>query len=75
MGNLCGDYFFPLIKAYMKYIRTKLLEPAVTKFPRLETVMIESTYGGKDNVLPPRKDCEEQLINIVKRTIDRKGKF
>ncbi len=28
----------------MKFGRTRLLEPAVTTFPRLETLMIESTY-------------------------------
>ena len=58
----------------MKYLKTKILEPAVTKFPRLETVIIEATYGGKDNILPPRKECEYQLIKIVKDTIERKGK-
>lgn len=58
----------------MKYLRTQLLEPAVINFPRLETLMIESTYGGKDNVLKSRKDSEEQLIKIVKDTIANKGK-
>jgi len=58
----------------MKYGRTSLLEPAVTSFPRLETLMIESTYGGKENVLPAKKECDEELINHVKKTIDSKGK-
>lgn len=57
-----------------KYGKTKLLQPAVTRFPRLETVMMESTYGGKEDVLPPRKDCEDQLINIVKETTAQGGK-
>jgi len=58
----------------MKYLKTKILEAAITKFPRLETVIIEATYGGKDNILPSRKECEDQLIKIVKNTIARKGK-
>ena len=58
----------------MKYAKTMLLEPAVTSFPRLETLMIESTYGGKDNILPPREECDEQLKNIIKETVKRKGK-
>lgn len=58
----------------MKFGRTALLEPAVTEFPRLETLMIESTYGGKDNVLPTRKECEDQLKNIILETVKRKGK-
>jgi uncharacterized protein len=57
-----------------KYARTKLLEAAVTKFPRLETMTLEATYGGKDNVQPSREECEKQLTDVIKRTIDRKGK-
>jgi len=58
----------------MKYGNTKALEAADTVFPRLETVIIESTYGGKDNILPSRKDSEDQLINAIKTTLERKGK-
>jgi uncharacterized protein len=58
----------------IKYLKTKLLEAASTKFPRLETLIIEATYGGKDNVLPQRKDAEEDLITVVKNTIENGGK-
>ncbi len=58
-----------------KYARTKLLESAVTKFPRLETMTLESTYGGKDNIQPSREECEKQLIGLMKNTIERKGKI
>ncbi|MAG20072.1 beta-CASP ribonuclease aCPSF1 [archaeon] len=58
----------------MKELSTRLLEPAAVKFPRLETCILESTYGGKDNVLPSRKECEDQLMNTIKETIERKGK-
>src|SRR3989338_3964012 len=44
----------------MKYAKTRLLDAAITNFPRVETIVIESTYGGKDNVLPPRQEAEEQ---------------
>ena len=57
-----------------KYARTKLLESAVTKFPRLETMTLESTYGGKDNIQPPREECERQLVEVIKNTVERKGK-
>lgn len=58
----------------MKYGKTYLLEPAVTKFPRLETVIIESTYGGEQDVLPTRAEAEEQLLKVIKDTLDKKGK-
>jgi len=57
-----------------KFERTNLLDRAVCNFPRLETLIMESTYGGKDNVLPLRKEAEEQLINTIKETIEKKGK-
>ncbi len=57
-----------------KYGRTELLNPAVTEFPRLETLMIESTYGGKDNVLPSRRESENALKKAVKETLENKGK-
>lgn len=58
----------------MKYGRTNLLEPASTRFPRLETVLIESTYGGKDNIMPPEKEVDEFLTNVIKETVARRGK-
>ncbi len=59
----------------IKFGRTHLLEPAATRFPRLETVMIEATYGGKDNILPPEREIDEYFINIIKTTIERRGKI
>ncbi|MBW2988883.1 beta-CASP ribonuclease aCPSF1 [Candidatus Woesearchaeota archaeon] len=63
-----------LYTADMKFWRTRLLDPAITRFPRLETLMIESTYGGKDNVLAPRGEQEGQIRDIIDRTIGRGGK-
>lgn len=57
-----------------KYTRTKLLDRAIANFPRLETMIIEATYGGKANVLPLRKESEEQLINEIRQTIEKGGK-
>ncbi|MBI4150052.1 beta-CASP ribonuclease aCPSF1, partial [Candidatus Woesearchaeota archaeon] len=59
----------------MKYGRTNLLEPASTRFPRLETVLIEATYGGKDNVMPPEKEVDEFLTRVIKETVARRGKI
>jgi len=59
----------------MKFGKTRLLDIAVTKFPRVETLMIESTYGGRENILQSRKECENEFADIIKRTIDKKGKI
>ncbi len=58
----------------LKYAKTHLLGTAVTEFPRLETLMIESTYGGRDNVMPTIREADEYLTNVIKDTIKRKGK-
>ena len=57
-----------------KFAKTRLLDRAIANFPRLETMIIEATYGGKANVLPRRQESEEQLINEIKSTIEKKGK-
>jgi len=59
----------------IKFGRTHLLDPAATRFPRLETMMLESTYGGRDNILPPEREIDEYFINIIKTTIKRRGKI
>ena len=61
----CADY---------KYARTRLLDPAVTVFPRVETAITESTYGAKTDILPPRKETEAIFLNMVKETLEKKGK-
>jgi len=60
--------------ADMKYGKTRLLDAAVTSFPRDETMIIEATYGGKENIVPPRHELEIELIELIKKTIARDGK-
>ncbi len=64
-----------LYTADMKFAKTRLLAQAETRFPRLETLMIESTYGGKDNTLPPVMEQDNLLKQIIKDTVARKGKI
>jgi len=58
----------------MNYENSNLLAAAVTKFPRLETAIMEGTYGGKTDILPTREECEKFLIKTIKETITRGGK-
>jgi hypothetical protein len=57
----------------MKFGKTTLLEPAFTDFQRVETLIIESTYGGVDDIMPPRQEAERQLMEVINRTMERKG--
>ncbi len=54
-----------------KYAPTRLLDRANDKFPRVETLIMESTYGATKQ--QSRREAEAELINIVKRTIERNG--
>jgi KH/beta-lactamase-domain protein len=57
------------------YRKTRLLDPAVNFYPRVESVMVESTYGSKDQIQPPLAEVEERFIKLVKETAERKGKI
>ncbi|HME54355.1 MAG TPA: beta-CASP ribonuclease aCPSF1 [Candidatus Lokiarchaeia archaeon] len=58
-----------------KFQRTKLLEPASYKFPRLETIVIEATYGGPHDVMQSRLESERYLVNLITEVVNRKGKI
>ena len=57
-----------------KFDRTRLFSPAVYTFPRLETLIIDSTYGGAEDIQPFRADAEKELIHVITETIKRGGK-
>ena len=57
-----------------KYRQTNLLDPAISKFPRLEALFMESTYGNPQDVMPTNKEAETQLKDIIVSTLTRGGK-
>ncbi len=57
----------------MKYGFTRLFNNVDMHYPRLETLIIESTYGGKDAFQPNRQEAEDSLLRVVKETIERDG--
>ena len=57
-----------------KFGRTMLLEPATSSFPRAETLIMESTYGGPDDVMSEREVVEGKLARIVNETAEKGGK-
>jgi KH/beta-lactamase-domain protein len=58
----------------IKFDRTKLFLPAVTSFPRVETLILESTYGGPDSLQLPRGEAEERFLLLVRETLEGGGK-
>ena len=58
----------------IKFGDTRLLEAANFEFPRAETLIVESTYGGRYDIQPHRKDAEKLLLSIIQDTVQKKGK-
>jgi KH/beta-lactamase-domain protein len=63
-----------LYTADYKYGKTTLLDPADTKFTRLETMITEGTYGGKDNETESKEESERKFAQYVSDTLGRGGK-
>lgn len=58
----------------LKFSNSKLLDRAASSFPRVDSLIIESTYGGRGNVMPNRIYEEEKFMNIINKTLVRGGK-
>ena len=58
----------------MKYGFTRLLDEADTRYPRIDSLFIESTYGGPGDITPNRKNAEIELMECIKNTVKNGGK-
>ncbi len=58
----------------MKYGFTRLYDPANTKYPRIDSLFIESTYGGNGDMTRNRGDAEHDLMEVIKSTVKNGGK-
>ncbi len=58
----------------IKYSSSRLIDKPKTTFPRLETLIIESTYGGNNDYQPPREEVEKEFVHDVKETLKNGGK-
>ncbi|RQH00101.1 beta-CASP ribonuclease aCPSF1 [Natrarchaeobius oligotrophus] len=57
------------------YKDTRLFNGAVNDFPRVETLVLESTYGGRNDYQTDQKDSERKLKEVIQETYDRGGKI
>jgi len=56
------------------YEDTRLFNGAVNDFPRVETLVLESTYGGRNDYQTDQEDSERKLKQVIQNTYDRGGK-
>ncbi len=60
-----GDY---------KYGRTQLFDSATWNYPRVETLITESTYGAKEDIMPLREEVEANFVNAINGVLKNGGK-
>ncbi|MEP0824098.1 MAG: beta-CASP ribonuclease aCPSF1, partial [Nitrososphaera sp.] len=60
-----GDY---------KYAKTQLLDSAVSMYPRVETLITESTYGNTTDVMPDQQVVYRTFSDSINKTLTEGGK-
>jgi len=55
------------------YDDTRLFDGAVNDFPRVETLVLESTYGGRNDYQTDQGDSERDLKRVINETYERDG--
>ena len=60
-----GDY---------KFARTQLLDSAVSMYPRVETLITESTYGNTTDVMPDQQVVYRSFTESINKTLTQGGK-
>ena len=56
------------------YEDTRLFNGAVNDFPRVETLVMESTYGGRNDYQTDQEDSERKLKEVINETYEDGGK-
>jgi uncharacterized protein len=59
----------------IKFERSWLFNPATNRFPRLETLVLESTYGGYRDLQPSRQQATEDFSQLATTILGRGGKL
>ena len=60
-----GDY---------KYAKTQLLDSAVSNYPRVETLITESTYGASSDLMPDQRVVYNNFTENINKTLTNGGK-
>ncbi len=68
-----GGYNF-VYTGDFKFQKSRLLEKAAVKFPRVESLLIEATYGAPQDRIPSRQESEKELRQILISIFKKGGK-
>jgi KH/beta-lactamase-domain protein len=69
-----GDGLYNVaVSGDIDYDESRLLDGAVNEFPRVETLVLESTYGGRNDYQTDRGDAERQFREQLRSAAERDG--
>jgi len=70
-----GSGFYNVVfSGDVHYTDTRLFNGASNDFPRVETLVMESTYGRRDDYQTDQEDSERKLTELVNATYENGGK-
>lgn len=70
LGN--GEHNF-VYTGDLKFGKSSYLDNAAWNFPRVETLLIEATNGGREDTFQSRDDATNKLIDIINNTVKNKN--
>lgn len=71
--NISGSHNI-LYSGDYKFAKTQLLDSAISNYPRVETLITESTYGGSSDVMPDQSTVYSNFTESVNKTLTVGGK-
>ncbi len=72
--NVGSGFYNILYTGDFKYANSKTLNKADNLFDRVETLIMESTYGGDQDQQPSREEAEQFFLDIITKTTASGGK-
>ena len=64
-----------LFSGDIKYEKSWLFDAATVRFPKVETLVIESTYGGPQDIQPTRQQASQELQDPIQDSLGRGSKI
>ena len=71
--NIAGTHNILYTGDY-KYAKTQLLDSAISNYPRVETIITESTYGSSGDIMPDQYSVYSTFTESINQTLKQGGK-
>jgi uncharacterized protein len=71
--NIAGSHNI-LYSGDYKYAKTQLLDNAISVYPRVETLITESTYGNSTDIMPDQSAVYKNFTDTINKTLVEGGK-